>query len=336
MEVKQTARAVYDSTARFLQKLSISLTLVAIAGLCAYLQYMNNVKGGHSFALSPEDEQMWALSFTALLLLLGLFTAVRAVIPKQKETKKPRMFLLGFIIALATVLGVGGWAGRMSTVENADRSNNADESAAIAMEREAASIRRINESKLPGLEVKANDMGASGGTRNAARGMLDEIQANIERAGQLERQAAAIRKQSSVTSDRIFNGWIALFFLSIQLCIELGFAVCAHYLAVIHGGSIRTIIMNLQGFENYGGELTINDLNHIQEAAGVIGKKPEPLPAESKVRQWEHRLISALGDGPITRKAARKWASQNNIVGIYTIEAERAIHNLQRRGHGGR
>lgn len=305
------------------QKTIAGFVLLSFIALLAYIQYANNLKGGHSFSQSIEDQQMWALTFTALLGLLGMFSMVRAVVTEKE--KRTRRFLTVFISALAFVLAVGGFAGRMATTKNADLAHTADGQQAASMRQQAADIRRIASASIPGLEAKANDMTASAGTRNAAREQLAAAQSNLERAGKLEQDAAQITRTSAVSSDEIFAGFIGIFFGLIQICIELGFAVCCHYFALLFCGQIRNLFNNLR--EHAADTNAVQ--NAAKEAAEIAAKKPQKPAHNSRdemtVFEWVRDIKQAAKSNPekfissrglIKRQAVRDMDGGNSAVAV--------------------
>lgn len=262
-----------------------TLFLLCLMSLCAYIQWEYNISGSHAFTSTEEERELWALSLAAILALTGMCVGAHAV----STTKKHRRTLTVMLIALSCVLIFGGVAGRLSSTQNADRTNLSFESEAASMERQAHDIRAILAPTISGLEQQA-----ASNTGKAARDRLDSARSELDRAAQLEQQAAQIRRTSSVDSSQVFGGFTALFFAAIQFCIEAGFAICAHYLARLFGGEIRRIIINLRDYQQNGGDEMAAILVAAEHDAESVKKKLIEPPQSSGVSDWVKQIEQAI------------------------------------------
>jgi hypothetical protein len=175
-------------------------------------------------------------------MILAAFCTMLVSVMRDLKT---RFFVGGFLAVLFVVQFVGAYVGRGAVTQSTDVRITAAQSQADAMIRQAQDIRSTVSPSVAGL----SDSAASSGGK-AARDRLDSARSELDRAAKLEREAHALKAASGVSATQIGGDFIGLFLITLSLCVEIGFALCAHFIARIYCNELSIIFNNLQRAQN--------------------------------------------------------------------------------------
>lgn len=219
-----------------MKKILVALPIFALMTAFAVIQWFRLAEGGHAFTTTPAQLMMWSASHIALMALTGL-----CIIALHVSTGRAKVGF-GFAVAfLAAVQIVGAYVGLGNTAAASDVQSDALLRQAQALERKASDIRAATAPIIIGLSQSA---ATSSG--KAGRDRIEENRAVLASAGDYESQAAELRARAGVTSTAVGGRLADVLLFAMTIATELGFAICAHLLALIFGNQIASVFNNLQ------------------------------------------------------------------------------------------